>query len=623
MKIKKRKIATVVTVWLIVIVFIAYAISAVLTYLTLKKRSEDQTNTLVQQNVEDVTNEITQASDIAVTVTVEEWSKNTIPTADIEYERINVDVLTEYCEEKGMEVNIVKTDGSILCSSDAEQTGKNISDIEKFAEFSVLLDGEEKQHTKSIEYSGDDDTTMVIYGAKCFDDGSGFLMMGLSQKVYYDNLSMQAEYSSTNRRIGEKGYLLICNNKLEVINSFHNEYDGKKLSDVGIEIDTSEDNSYVQKKLDVDGTSSYVTINSITGNIYVVGVFPVSEAVASTQTMMLASILVELGIFAILFVTLFVLLRKLVVRNLVRVNDSLEVITKGELDEKIDVRDTYEFDLLSNDINATVDKLKTYIAEAAARIDADLAVAKAIQTSTLPNIFPPFPDNKEFELFARMAAAKEVGGDFYDFYMLSGDTLSFLIADVSGKSIPGAMFMMTAKTIIKDLAQSGLAPADVFTEANKKLCEGNDAEMFVTAWMGYLELKTGLVHLVNAGHNPPVLIRDGNAEYVRTRPNLVLAGFDGITYNEQTLQLQKGDSLFLYTDGVTEAMNTSNELYGEDRLRELLSFGDKYPEPSEKNGIVEPICSTVAEDIAKFTAGAEQSDDITMLCIRYLGSDEQ
>ena len=218
-----------------------------------------------------------------------------------------------------------------------------------------------------------------------------------------------------------------------------------------------------------------------------------------------------------------------------------------------------------------------------------------------------------------MKAAKEVGGDFYDFYMLNKTTLGFLIADVSGKSIPGAMFMMTSKTIIKSLAESGLSPAEVFTLANEKLCVGNEAEMFVTAWLGYLDLNTGLIHVANAGHNPPVLIRGGKAEYVVLRPGLMLAGMDGVRYKEQIIQLEKGDILFLYTDGVTEAMNHNEEQYGEEKLQKILSFGDQYPESSSENEVVESVCKTVSTDIEKFTSGAEQSDDITMLCIRFLG----
>ena len=332
--------------------------------------------------------------------------------------------------------------------------------------------------------------------------------------------------------------------------------------------------------------------------IYIIGVYSVSEAITNINTMLKASIILELGVFAVLLFALIILLRRIIVNNMVRVNSSLEQITEGNLDEKIDVRDTFEFNNLSDDINQMVDRLKGYIKEAEERINADLEVAKAIQTSVLPNVFPPFPDQNEFELFADMRAAKEVGGDFYDFYMIGHDTLGFLIADVSGKSIPGAMFMMTGKAIIKSLAESGKAPADVFEIANEKLCEGNDADLFITAWMGYLDLDTGIVHVANAGHNPPVLIRDGKAEYVNLDPGFVLAGLEGMTYEEQTIDLK----------------------YGEERLLELLSFNDDYPEPSGQNGIAGAVCEMVKADVDGFVKGAEQSDDITMLCIRYLGS---
>ena len=284
----------------------------------------------------------------------------------------------------------------------------------------------------------------------------------------------------------------------------------------------------------------------------------------------------------------------------------------------------WAFYVIIMNINATNEAIEAkdlaaQMAAAEARIEVDLSTAKSIQISALPNTFPPFPDRKEFELFASMNTAKEVGGDFYDFYMPGQDILDFLIADVSGKGIPAAMFMMRGKTIIKGLAENSQSPAEVFTVANEKLCEGNDAELFITAWIGFLDLKTGMVHVANAGHNPPVLIRDGKAEYVILKPGLMLAGMDGTIYKEHTLQLEKGDILYLYTDGVTEAMDADENLYGEDRLLELLSFGDNYPAPAGDNGIAGAVCELVAKDIEAFVQGAEQSDDITMLCIRYLG----
>ncbi len=250
-------------------------------------------------------------------------------------------------------------------------------------------------------------------------------------------------------------------------------------------------------------------------------------------------------------------------------------------------------------------------------MDADLAIARQIQTSALPNVFPPFPDRKEFELFASMNAAKEVGGDFYDFFMLKDNTLGFLIADVSGKSIPGAMFMMRSKSVIKSLVESGLAPEKVFDQANIKLCDHNKAGMFLTAWMGYLDLQTGVVNAANAGHTSPVLIRDGKAELIKLKSDLILAGRKRTTYSTQSIELKKGDILYLYTDGVTEAIDPDEKMYGEERLLKLLSFGENYPESSGEDGITGTICRMVTQDIEEFVRGAEQSDDITMLCIRY------
>ncbi len=200
----------------------------------------------------------------------------------------------------------------------------------------------------------------------------------------------------------------------------------------------------------------------------------------------------------------------------------------------------------------TVAALKRYIDEAAARIDKELEFAKNIQSSALPSVFPAFPQRKDFDIHATMHTAKEVGGDFYDFYITDGNILNFLIADVSGKGIPAAMFMMRAKTQLKSLTESGLSMDEVFTRGNNGLCEGNDAGMFVTAWQGGLNLETGLVSFANAGHNPPLVKhKDGSFEYLKSRAGLVLAGMEGLKYKEQELNLSAGDIIFLYTDGVT------------------------------------------------------------------------
>ncbi len=323
-------------------------------------------------------------------------------------------------------------------------------------------------------------------------------------------------------------------------------------------------------------------------------------------------VFMEILIYTAMFILIYQMLKKKVVRNLQKVNAGLKAIAGGDLDTVIDVRAYREFSALSDDVNATVATLKRYIKEAEARIDQELELARRIQHSALPSVFPPYPARTDFDLYASMNAAKEVGGDFYDFFFAGEDQLAFVVADVSGKGIPAAMFMMTAKTTIKDLAESGLPVDEVLTLTNERLCASNDAGMFVTAWMGILNLKTGLLRFANAGHNPPLVRRDGGSfEYFRTRPGLVLAGMEGIRYRAGELQLAPGDSIFLYTDGVTEATDASETLFGEERLRRSLSAHEGVP--------IDSLCRCVKADVDAFVGDAPQFDDITMLALKYKG----
>ena len=245
------------------------------------------------------------------------------------------------------------------------------------------------------------------------------------------------------------------------------------------------------------------------------------------------------------------------------------------------------------------------------QIASELSVATHIQTSMLPCIFPAFPERTEFDIYATMNPAKEVGGDFYDFFLVDDDHLAVVIADVSGKGVPAALFMVIAKTLIKDHAQQGTQPEEVFTEVNRLLCEANDEGMFVTAWMGVLELSTGHLSYVNAGHNPPLLRRGGKYEFLRTRSGFILAGMEGMRYRPASLDLTPGDALYLYTDGVTEAANEDKHLYGDQRLCEVLNaHADSGPET---------LLKIVKDDVDAFVGTAPQFDDITMLSLRYLG----
>lgn len=244
------------------------------------------------------------------------------------------------------------------------------------------------------------------------------------------------------------------------------------------------------------------------------------------------------------------------------------------------------------------------------RVNTELSVATRIQANMLPSIFPPFPERKEIDIFAMMNPAKEVGGDFYDFFMVDESHLAIVMADVSGKGVPAALFMVIGKTLIKDHTQPGRDLGEVFTEVNELLCESNSEGLFITAFEGVLDLVTGEFRYVNAGHEIPFICkRGGTFEPYRIRAGFVLAGMEGIRYKCGSIQLEPGDKIFQYTDGVTEATNQDNELYGIKRLENVLV--------RNKDCTSAELLSRVKENIDEFVGTAPQFDDITMLCVEF------
>ena len=246
------------------------------------------------------------------------------------------------------------------------------------------------------------------------------------------------------------------------------------------------------------------------------------------------------------------------------------------------------------------------------RIGAELDMASRIQGSQLPNLFPPFPDRKEFSLYASMDPAKEVGGDFYDFFMIDEDHMGFVIADVSGKGVPAALLMMVSRVLIKSGLQNGKSPAETLASVNNQLCESNDEEFFVTVWLAVLELSTGNGIAANAGHEHPVLRRAGGKYELQVyRHSLAVGVMKDVPFRQHEFHLNPGDSFFVYTDGVPEATDRNSELYGTGRMLEALNR-DADAEPDQ-------VLANLTADINRFVDGAEQFDDITMLGFRYRG----
>ncbi len=281
-----------------------------------------------------------------------------------------------------------------------------------------------------------------------------------------------------------------------------------------------------------------------------------------------------------------------------------------------------EFDILANKFGQLTQRIQNYIQDITTitaekeRISTELSVATQIQADMLPIVFPPFPERNEFEIFASMTPAKEVGGDFYDFFMLDDDHLAMVIGDVSGKGVPAALFMVISKTLIKDHAQMCGSPKGILEEVNNLLLESNAEGMFVTVWLGILEISTGKVVAANAGHEYPAIQKAGGEfDLLKDKHGMMVGAMGGIRYKEYEFQLEKGDCLFVYTDGVPEATNAQNELYGTDRMVLALN--------QDANAHPQTILKNVRADVDKFVAEAPQFDDLTMLCIRYFGNEEK
>ena len=603
---EQKQISQTFQFWLFICIVIAYFVTSGFTYVLQTGMSGKETESVININLEDVHKDITDTSDenlLKITRTVRsEYLSDDTPLY-ILCERYNV---------KG--INIVDQNGIITDSTLKEFIGYDMASGEQSAEFLVLLDGEEEFVQKYQPLSIDESISRKYAGVRLPD--GGFIQVGYGAEQFRKDIDERVIEVTKNRHIGNNGFVAICDENLNIVID-RSDYSGKNLNTIGVSIDTDVTSENTVFEAEIYGKPYFLAYTFAEG-YYIIGAIPKSEAMFMRNVSIYVSIFMEILIFAALFTLIYFLIKKVIIDNLRKINGTLAEITDGNLNVTVDVRTNEEFASLSDDINQTVSTLKRYIAEAAARIDKELEFAKEIQYSALPSVFPPYPNRKDFEIYAHMITAKEVGGDFYDFYMLGDSTLAFMIADVSGKGIPAAMFMMQAKTIIKDLAESGLELPEVFATANKKLCENNDAGMFVTAWMGILDLKTGLLKFVNAGHNPPLVRQaDGEFVYLKARSGMVLAGMDGVKYKTNELCLSPGDTIFLYTDGVTEATNDKNELYGEERL---LSLANKNITKTPQQ-----LIAAVKDDVDVFVGDAPQFDDITMLAVsvNYVKGDEK
>ena len=289
-------------------------------------------------------------------------------------------------------------------------------------------------------------------------------------------------------------------------------------------------------------------------------------------------------------------------------------------EELSEVRSRNEIGVLAEDVTEMVHEIDDHvdrireITAQTERISTELALATRLQAAFLPSIFPPFPDRKEFDIYASMDPAKEVGGDFYDFYLIDDDHLCLTIADVSGKGIPAALFMMVSKIILQSCTMLGQSAGEVLTKTNEAICSNNKESMFVTVWIGILEISTGKLTCANAGHEYPAIMKNGRFELYKDKHGFVIGGMEGLKYKEYELMLEPGDKLFVYTDGVPEASDENKALFGAERMLGALN--------AAAGASPEELLGAVRKAVDGFVGSAEQFDDLTMLCIEYKGADK-
>ena len=593
---EQKQISQTFQSWLLICIVIAFVATSSFSSVLQTGMSEAQTNKTIEMSLSDVYQDILDAS-----------NDNLLKkTESIKEEYINGVSLSSLASKYNViEVNIIDENG-IICDSNVEEyIGYDMASGKQSNEFvTALLENKEVQFIQDYRPTAYDDITFRKYGAIAIS-GGGFIQVGYDSTQFRADIDKYVKEVSKNRHVGNSGFVAICDENFNLV-TYRSDFEGAELQKIGITFDPKaigEGETFEALVYDKEYLCSYRFVEGY----YIVGAMPKFEAMFMKEVSVYVNTFMEILIFAALFVLIYFLIKRIIIDNLRKINKGLAEITNGNLNVTVDVRSNEEFASLSDDINQTVGTLKRYIKEAAARIDKELEFAKQIQYSSLPTVFPK---SNSFRLYAEMITAKEVGGDFYDFYMLNDSTVAILVADVSGKGIPAAMFMMRAKTVIRDLAERGLDPHEIFTIANGKLCENNDAGMFVTAWLGILDTKTGVMKFANAGHNPPLFKRCGEEfEYMKARSGMLLAGMEGIKYRENELQLTPGDKLYLYTDGVTEATDNNTELYGEQRLLDFVNSLERI-EP-------ESLCKLIKEDVDKFVGTAPQFDDITMLALDF------
>ena len=465
-------------------------------------------------------------------------------------------------------------------------------------------------------------TTMVTAGTGIYVDGEliGIVTIDWEIDSIMNEVSQMkpVEKTMSMYRSGGKinnSFALYGNTDYDYIMATNDPYlEGKNLVGHSLkEIPWYANNLYETTYIKYHGKKYVPFVKKMKNGMELVICIPKSEMFKDIDKFYSYIVLIMLIIGLLIPILLYYSINHYIINPIDKLTNIASKIGKGE-DIEIRLEKPEEFAHLASTFDKMTKDIKS-ITNERAKINSELSIAKSIQTASLPNVFPPFPDKTEFDIFASMDAAKGVGGDFYDFFFINENEFMFLIADVSGKGVPAALFMMTVKTLVNNLAQIGYSPKQLFKIINKKVCETNQQGFFVTLQAFIIDITNGKMNIINCGHNPPLIKRkDGKYEFLKLAPNFPVGIFEDTDFELYETNLNPGDLIYTYTDGVTEATKADDSEYGEERLYECLNnLQDTTPKI---------ITEKVKESIQHFTEGVPQSDDITMVAFKYAGPQE-
>ena len=592
---------------LVVLVAVSFCLATATLWKGETMRAEKDARALLELNYRDVSRGFTDRADYQLVSVAREIANRLGSSGRLASE----DVAALCADQEIAEIYDVDTRGIVVGGS--RLVGSYMGAGPQSGEFLKLLEPDGPETLSQPDMPRTSDGRLFKYAAARFPDRSGYIEVGWAEERFLKFLRQRAYGYTRSWHIDERGFIVFVDRDGVVTSHADMSLAGKTLQEA-TGLDPASVPTGTLFRATIAGEPMFCYAGPVRDYLAVLA-DPVADVFASRDRFMPRMGAVLLAVFALLFLFVSGMLRSRVAGSVRRIGDALRHIAGGDLGGRVEERSCLEFSELSDNINATVVALRDAAEERVRRIEAELELGRTIQRAALP---ADFPSEEGWSLAASMESAREVGGDFYDFFPVGETHRAFLVADVSGKGVTGALYMMNAKTLLKDalLADPERDPAAALTRANDELCANNPAEMFVTAWVGVLDLETGRVAFANAGHNPPLRLREGAApEWIREKSGCPLGCFEGVAYKRRELALGPGDALFLYTDGVTEAMDLAGALFGEDRLASTLAAtGSRVPRALDV---------AVHAAVSAFVAGAPRADDLTVLALQWLGAPER